>query len=360
MSSIAKLVRVTFICSKTDDISLMEAQDSLGIEEEMSASWKEMEAYRKKQTDLKVDLRDMGQSKAAYDDVIADIDEQLETWEPIRDQLDGGMTVYAPLKSTKRKNSGFQGKRKRRKLSSDHETDDDYDKDTSIETSDESDEELDRGSPLTKEFVLDKIAEMRTTKKQARRQRNELTEKMKEIQKSVSEANEAELKIEAEMQCICINGRNQYSMTAIQQDFAQGIKELDQEIAAEEDEENFNPDTEIRDYEEIARSLPVFCVSSRGYQKLQGRLRKDGAVPGFKTVQETQMPQLQEHCRQLTVARRTASCKRFMTNLSQLLNSLTLWGSSDGSVLNLTDTQRELEARVLQSNLKKLERVSNL
>ena len=135
---------------------------------------------------------------------------------------------------------------------------------------------------------------------------------------------------------------------------------MDQEIAAEEDEENFNPDTEIRDYEEIARSLPVFCVSSRGYQKLKGRLRKDGATPSFKTVDETELPQLQEHCRQLTVAGRTANGKRFMTNLSQLLNSLTLWASSDGTGSNMTDSQRELEARVLQTNLKKLERVSNL
>ena len=43
-------------------------------------------------------------------------------------------------------------------------------------------------------------------------------------------------------------------------------KELDQELALEEDEENFNPDVELRDYDQVARSLPVFCVSSRGYQ----------------------------------------------------------------------------------------------
>ena len=46
------------------------------------------------------------------------------------------------------------------------------------------------------------------------------------------------------------------------------MKELDQELAAEEDEENFDPAKDIRDYDEVARSLPVFCVSSRGYQKL--------------------------------------------------------------------------------------------
>ena len=136
------------------------------------------------------------------------------------------------------------------------------------------------------------------------------------------------------------------------------MKELDQEIAAEEDEENFDPDIEIRDYDEVANSLPVFCVSSRGYQKLQGRLKKDPKVPGFTTTDQTEIPALQSHCQQLTVARRTAACKRFMTNLSQLLNSMTLWASNDGTGTNLTDKQKDQEARFLNKSLKNLENVS--
>jgi len=139
------------------------------------------------------------------------------------------------------------------------------------------------------------------------------------------------------------------------------MKELDQELAAEEDEENFDPDMDIRDYDEVARSLPVFCVSSRGYQKLQGRLKKEPHVPGFQTVEETEIPQLQAHCKELTVAGRTATCKRFMTNLSQLLNSLTLWASNDGgSGTNLTLEQRAKEDRFLKRSLANLESVSGL
>lgn len=48
------------------------------------------------------------------------------------------------------------------------------------------------------------------------------------------------------MSAICISGRNSYSKGSIRLDFAAGIKELDQELAAEEDEENFDPDAEIR------------------------------------------------------------------------------------------------------------------
>lgn len=39
------------------------------------------------------------------------------------------------------------------------------------------------------------------------------------------------------MSAMCISGRNQYFKGAIQQDFAAGMRELDQELAAEEDEE---------------------------------------------------------------------------------------------------------------------------
>lgn len=155
-----------------------------------------------------------------------------------------------------------------------------------------------------------------------------------------------------------ISGRNQYSKGAIQQDFAQGIRELDQELAAEEDEENFNPDADTRSYEEVARSFPVFCVSSRGYQKLQGRLKKDPDIPGFKALEETEIPQLQAHCKQLTVAGRTSNCKRFINNLSQLLNSLSIWASNDGSSANMTADQRRRERKYLQKGLKELETVS--
>lgn len=72
-------------------------------------------------------------------------------------------------------------------------------------------------------------------------------------------------------------------------EFAAGIKELDQENQIETNEADFNPEEDLRDYAEVARSLPVFCVSSRAYQKLCGRLQRDKAVPGFATVEETEV-----------------------------------------------------------------------
>jgi hypothetical protein len=108
-----------------------------------------------------------------------------------------------------------------------------------------------------------------------------------ELKPKIREIKDKIAGIQAKMSAICISGRNEYSKGAIQNDFAAGIKELDQENLAEEDEEAFNPDEEIRDYDEVAQSLPVFCVSSRAYQKMSGRLKKDEKVPGFTTLEET-------------------------------------------------------------------------
>jgi hypothetical protein len=186
-------------------------------------------------------------------------------------------------------------------------------------------------------------------------QRRDLDAKILECKEDLKILTAARNDIEAEMNAICISGRNKYSKGAIQQDFAAGIKELDQENQIEADEANFNPDEDMRDYAEVARSLPVFCVSSRAYQKLSGRLQRDKAVSGFTTVEETEIPQLQAHCKKLTEAGRAATCRRFLSAVNQFINSLSLWASNDGSGVNLTDAQVAAEARFLQSKLAELE-----
>lgn len=356
------IIRVTFVCSKTDDISLMEAQESLGLDDEMGESWQKINELSKKQKALEKEKEELKETKNILGEAFNDADEQLEVWEALRDAIEEGKTVYAPKKKTtakKRKSHDHQKSRKRQRHD---DSDDDFiDNDSEEATSDGDVEDSDNaepGEPLNEDEVTAKINELRSIKKEARRERLEIAEKIKDIDEELGEARAMEANLEAEMSALCISGRNQYSKGAIQTDFAQGIRELDQELAAEEDEENFNPEDDARDYEEVARSLPVFCVSSRAYQKLQGRLRKDPKVPGFKTIEETEIPQLQAHCKLLTEAGRTANCKRFINNLSQLLNSLSLWAANDGTGANMTLEQRRREEKYLQKGLKELESVS--
>ena len=359
---------VTFICSKTDDISLMEAQESLGLDEQMLPSWEKVDNLVAEQKRLKQQLDEMKDSVAVYEEVVNDTDEQIEVWEKLEESASGGEVVYTPRpqRSKKRKSGSRQSlpKKKRKACSSDDDDSDFIVDDDVIEGDDEvsdvdsSTQDFEQGDPLTLEQIQERLLDLKKIKKDGRTQKRELNAKIVNLRKKLMTVKESEKGITAEMSQLCIAGRNQYSRGAIQQDFAAGIKELDQEIAGEEDEENFNPDEDVRDYDEVARSLPVFCVSSRGYQKLQGRLRKDPNVPGFQTIEETEIPQLQAHCEKLTETGRAASCRTFLNKLSQLMNSLAMWASNDGSGGNLTKEQKDKEAKYLQKGLDALETVS--
>lgn len=358
---------VTFICSKTDDISLGEAQDSLGLSDEMEPDWEELDKLGKMTKSMKKQMEEMKDTKAVYGESMNDIDEQIEIWDGLKEKSEDGKTVFPPKTKSagkKRKgNSNEKARKKQRRTKSSDDEDDDFEGSNLSDNSDEdgkgSEDESDESQEaLTEEQIVAKLQELRAVKKEARAQRAEITERINQLRKEIDESKKAEEKIESKMSAMCISGRNAYSKGAIQQDFAAGIKELDQELAAEEDEENFNPDAEIRDYEEVAQGLPVFCVSSRGYQKLQGRLKKDPHIAGFTDIQETEIPQLQAHCEKLTETGRSANCRTFINKLSQLLNSLTLWASNDGTSANMTPEQRARETRYLQKGLKSLESVS--
>lgn len=83
------------------------------------------------------------------------------------------------------------------------------------------------------------------------------------------------------------------------------------------DEANFDPEQDLRDYDKVAESLPVFCVSSRAYQQLRGRLKKDNfSNDGFKSVEDTEVPKLQEHARKMTEAGRALNSRVFLNDMS--------------------------------------------
>jgi hypothetical protein len=96
---------VTFICSKTDDISLMEAQDSLGIEEELAELWNKCDDLSKKKRALKKELDRLKETKSNYSQVMEAADEELEIWEKLKDDFDDGKTVYPPTLKKKRRES---------------------------------------------------------------------------------------------------------------------------------------------------------------------------------------------------------------------------------------------------------------
>lgn len=129
---------------------------------------------------------------------------------------------------------------------------------------------------------------------------------------------------------------------------------LDQENAALEDEEGYDPTHEVRDYRELAARLPVFCVSSRAYQKMSGKLDKDEPTTGFLTLEETEIPALQRHALDIVSETRSAGCRKFLTAFSSFITSLEVQIVIAEKPLKLADNLREEELGFLKGTLDKL------
>lgn len=334
---------VTFICSKTDDISNTEAADSLGLGEEFEELEEQLTSVERRRRAAEKETSKLRDQKSSLRETMDNCDDDIEKWEALQEKLDDGKTVYAPTAKTK--------KRKRSSSESDSENED-----KGSDNSDNESQASDRGAPLTAKDIETKIQELKDQKKEARRGRSEIEAEVKDLNNQIKELKVEARNIEDTRSRICIDARNQYSKSAIQVDFAAGIKELDQETAADEDPDTFNPEEDLRDYEKVAKDLPVYCVSSRAYQKLSGRLVKDNAVRGFTDVEQTEVPALKLHCKKLTEKVRSIKSRRFLTLLGQLCTSLALWSSNDGSGANKTDQQRDAEQRFLARKLKDLEK----
>ncbi|KAI4715999.1 hypothetical protein E4T48_07804 [Aureobasidium sp. EXF-10727] len=334
---------VTFICSKTDDISNTEAADSLGLGDEIEELEDQLTAIDRRRRMTEKEISKLRDEKTTLRETMDNCDDEIEVWEALQEELDDGKTVYAPVPKTR--------KRKRSSSSIDSE-----DEDKNSDNSDNESQSSHLGSPLTAEDIETKIQELKDQKKEARRGRSEIEAQVKELNDKIKELKTKTRSIEDNRNRICIDARNQYSKSAIQVDFAAGIKELDEETRADEDPDNFDPEEELRDYGKVAKDLPVYCVSSRAYQKLSGRLVKDNAVRGFTDVEQTEIPALKLHCKKLADNVRSINSRRFLTLLSQLRTSLALWSSNDGSGAKKTDQQKDAEQRFLARKLKDLEK----
>ncbi|KAK5125406.1 hypothetical protein LTR85_000515 [Meristemomyces frigidus] len=328
----------------------------------MSQLEEELDEVKQNRRTVTRQINELTDQKKDCTAAVDQTEDDLEAWENSAEDLDDGQTVYAPKPKSKKRKRGFNAtaaSRKKRRSSLDSD-DDDTDYIDSASEDDASEEEPDSNegdrNPLTREQVDNKLEELRQLKKEARRQGRDLEDRIRELRKQLSPLKDQEDAIDAKQNTLCIAGRNEYSRSAIQQDFASGIRELDQENAEEENPESFNPDEDIRDYDQVARDLPIFCVSSRAYQKLSGRLKKDNDVAGFETSEQTEIPQLQAHCKKLTENGRQASCRRFLNSLTQLLTSLGLFASDDGTGAKMTGQQRDAERSFLTRELKRLEK----
>ncbi|KAI0502901.1 hypothetical protein F5B22DRAFT_631257 [Xylaria bambusicola] len=317
---------VSFICSKADDISNEEASRSLGLEAEFSESWNAAEEMEKTVKSYQARISSIKEKKAMIWQQSEECDNDTDVWEDLETQLSTGDTVYAPSNPKKRHRS--------------------------VESLENSESRI----PLTEDDIEDQLSSLRAKRKQLRKERSLFDAEIIKIKEAIRATQAKRERILEDVRASLIQGRNNYAKGAIKADFATGIKELDQENAVEEDDAAFDPDHDARDYAEIARNLPVFCVSSRAYQKLKGKLERDDFMSyGFQSIEDTEIPKLQEHAKKLTEARRISHCRQFLNDLSQLINSMKLWSANDDTESNLSDSEKDQEEKHLQKLLDQLE-----
>lgn len=347
---------VTFVCSKTDDISVSEAQESLGLEDELEPLRENIQDLELEEKELRIKWEALKNSQNSYNQALLDANDQLEVWQELLQNFQSGEEVHWPNLKAAQKRAGSKQERKGKRLCQNENSE--TDSDVEVVTSSSSDEDAvddhvqqeNDTLPLSKEQILIKIVEIRSMKQSARASKIDCEERIKNICERQEKVKILRKEQKMSILSKCISERNRYSKMTIQQQYAAGIRDLDYELAAEEDEE-FNPDDDTKDYDKVAEDFPVFCVSARGYQSLKGRMPKDKAVSSFGSIEETGIPMLQKHCITTTEAVQVATHHRFLVNLSQLLNSLIMWASSDSLGTEMTEEQKAIQERNLAANL---------
>ena len=101
----------------------------------------------------------------------------------------------------------------------------------------------------------------------------------------------------------------------------------------------------------------MFCVSSKAYQKISGRLVDDERVAGFARLEDTEIPALQRHALDVVEETRAVICRRFLGNLTRFLTSLHLKVVQSDQPLKLADDLREEELQFLKNAMDGLEKV---
>ncbi|KAI0010153.1 hypothetical protein F4779DRAFT_578938 [Xylariaceae sp. FL0662B] len=332
---------VTFICSKTDDIVLCEAAESLGLTRQLKALHRKEKTLQEWESERQPQLDDEESRLRSLSTLNRDLDQRLARWEKLETRHRKGETVSPPKEPSKKRKITTQRSRGNKKLKMDvtgtyasaNDFWDDLEKDMPNFTDDQ---------PLDNDQIRLMIDHLRSKK-------NIAIEEIENLDNKIEAGSDDHAKVSDEysneyssLLALCVRKRNEYSCRVMRKDFALGVKELDQENSQRENPEKFDPEHDVRDYNQVAQSLPVFCVSSRAYQCHCGRLEKNEyADKGFPDLEATQMPQLIAHAKDLTIEGRLNTGKTFLNGLLQNLNSLYIWSSSFENEVELSDAEKQ-------------------
>ncbi|RMZ67125.1 tat pathway signal sequence [Pyrenophora seminiperda CCB06] len=162
---------VTFICSKTDDISITEAIDSLGLEDDVSSFDTQNRHHDEQISQTNARINDLKETLGVYRTAMADTEKDIEVWEELQEQLDEGIPVFAPPpKVSKRKDTSVLKRPSKKQRTSDDDSDSELigsDEDN-LSGDDDSVSFLAERSSLSEAELKTKLKDLREAKRNAR------------------------------------------------------------------------------------------------------------------------------------------------------------------------------------------------
>ncbi|EDU46400.1 conserved hypothetical protein [Pyrenophora tritici-repentis Pt-1C-BFP] len=183
---------MTFICSKTDDISVTEASDSLGLEDEVSELNKRYEHCDEQIRQVHAKIEDLKETRQVYKLAIAEIAKDIEIWEDFQEQIEDGIPVFAPLpKTSKRKDTSLDRRPSKKPRTFEENSDDEFiasDEDKSSEGDDNDVTILVARQKLTETDVKSKLKDLRETKKTARSEGTEINKMIEALRAEILRA----------------------------------------------------------------------------------------------------------------------------------------------------------------------------
>ncbi|KAK7740576.1 hypothetical protein SLS53_005421 [Cytospora paraplurivora] len=319
---------VTFICTMTDAIELSESIEAFDEDGQIQAILSRGDELDKAIREKNDTLKQLEQQIEEINLLYEAIEKELIIWRGLEKKKKKGHQVYPPQVPAKRKRLTTPAKGRPRRQVVEPESDSDPDANSAQ-------------TPLTIEAIASKLTEIEAQSQANADKFSEMEKRCGDLKDFITTLQNEKEGIAGESIRCCIQKRNERVRQAIRVDFAAGIREIDEEDA-QADEETFDPSITKRDYEEVAESLPVFCISSVGYQQLSGRRsNRENRVQGFRYLLDTEIPLVQDHLKKLPENGRILALKAFLNDFYRLLNSLTIWVTSSALELKATEMSEQ-------------------
>lgn len=185
----------------------------------------------------------------------------------------------------------------------------------------------------------------------AETQSNKALRKLTQVQLAVTE--------------ICGRARNAYSKGVLKKDFKDGLLEMKETAADVELDAGGIAGAPSRSGQQQQRKaqaqeseLPVFCVSAKDCQRIEGRTSKDGFPSAFTKIEYTEMPQLRKHVHHVTEQGRLHAARSLASGLSQFINTTAMTlvhhGTINAELQGTCHAAFKTELEKLQSAIKQL------